>query len=611
MSSTHTAARSGARAVLPRHALVRGTRAPPRSARLGVVLGAILLSASAVWLGAQSEHIARPVTTGLYYGYLVAASLLVGLYWWVRRPESRLGVLLIAYGVVLSVVSWQSSDHSQLSTLGVLGDVPGVVLTFALILVFPLGRVRAGVDRVILATLAMGVAGFYLAAALLSPAISGGGPLARCVTACPDNALQVGSRPGLVHDLHHLAVWVAIAAAAATAVVFGHRFWRASRPQRRALAAVGVTSLLFLPAFSAYQFARVIVDADTDVLDNLGWALIAARVVFPLGFLIAILHADLVAGSALPRLLDRLADRPSPEEWHHEVADALDDPSLRLAYWDTASGRYREADGSEAAPPTARSGRAWVPVDRGDHPLAAMAMDERSLENPELIRATALATVLAVENGDLEGELRSSRARIVEAGDTERRRIERDLHDSAQQRLVALRLHIGLARDRLRLPEERELVEQLGRELDEAIDDLRRLARGVYPQILLEHGLGAALRSVAKTAAIPVTIEDGDLGRYPAALELTVYFCCLEALQNSAKHGGPGTTAVVRLTERAGVVSFSVEDDGRGFDPNTVEPGGGLANLVDRVGAVGGALRVDSAPGLGTTITGVAPAAAE
>jgi signal transduction histidine kinase len=116
---------------------------------------------------------------------------------------------------------------------------------------------------------------------------------------------------------------------------------------------------------------------------------------------------------------------------------------------------------------------------------------------------------------------------------------------------------------------------------------------------------------VAKTAAIPVTIQDGDLARYPPALELTVYFCCLEALQNSAKHGGPGTTAVVRLTEQASVVSFSVEDDGRGFDPSTVEPGGGLANLVDRVGAVGGALHVDSAPGLGTTITGVLPAAAE
>jgi signal transduction histidine kinase len=211
-----------------------------------------------------------------------------------------------------------------------------------------------------------------------------------------------------------------------------------------------------------------------------------------------------------------------------------------------------------------------------------------------------------VENGALEGELRASQARIVQAGDAERRRIERDLHDSAQQRLVALRIGLSAAGERLP-PGDRALLERLGTEIEHAIDELRTVAHGIYPQVLSDAGVGAALAAVARRSPLRTRIHDGWSRRHAEDLEATVYFCCLECLQNAAKHGGPSVSATVRLSERPGRVGFLVEDDGPGFDPSAVPEGSGLTNLRDRVSAVGGTLEIDSAPGRGTRVSGELP----
>jgi signal transduction histidine kinase len=283
--------------------------------------------------------------------------------------------------------------------------------------------------------------------------------------------------------------------------------------------------------------------------------------------------------------------RPTPERWREAVADALDDPELQLAYYDE---RLEEAPGR-------------VVVRVGD--VARMAVDRTLAEDPELVQAAASATLLAVENGALEGELRVSRARIVQAGDAARRRIERDLHDSAQQRLVALRINLAAAAERLDGAQERALLDQLGTEVEHAIDDLRMVAHGIYPQVLSTAGVGAALAAVARRSPLRVTIHDGWSGRHAEQVEATVYFCCVECLQNAAKHGGPDVRATVRLTERSGRVGFVVEDDGPGFDPSAVTGSSGLTNLLDRVSALGGTLEIDSAPGRGTRISGGIPAA--
>jgi signal transduction histidine kinase len=290
------------------------------------------------------------------------------------------------------------------------------------------------------------------------------------------------------------------------------------------------------------------------------------------------------------------------------VAAALGDRDLRLGYRDTAAGRFREPDGDELDPPPPDSGRAWVSIDRGHEPVAAMVLDETLAEDPELVRAAVTATLVAIENGALEGELRASRARLLEASQAERERIQRELHDSAQQRLLALRIHLTLAGEKLEHREDRAVLQRLDDEVELAIQELREIARGDVPPILRARGLGPALEDVAKRSPIPIRVQTDGVGRQAESLESAVYFCCLEGLQNVAKHAGRDAWTTVKITQFDGQVSFSIADDGVGFDPDGVTPGAGLTNLADRVGALGGSLRIDSAPGRGTRVVGDVPA---
>jgi signal transduction histidine kinase len=206
-------------------------------------------------------------------------------------------------------------------------------------------------------------------------------------------------------------------------------------------------------------------------------------------------------------------------------------------------------------------------------------------------------------------ELQASRARIVAAGNAERRRIERNLHDGAQQRLVALAVKLRLAHQLADVDVEQAkgMLEELRGELREAVEELRTLAHGIYPPLLMDQGLAAALGSAADRAAFPTRVEADSTGRYPTEVEAAVYFCCLEALQNAAKHAGDGAAVTVRLWEESGALRFEVADDGAGFDPTSKGRGAGFINMSDRLGAIGGTLQVDSKQGIGTRVRGTVP----
>jgi signal transduction histidine kinase len=202
-------------------------------------------------------------------------------------------------------------------------------------------------------------------------------------------------------------------------------------------------------------------------------------------------------------------------------------------------------------------------------------------------------------------DLRASRQRLVAAQDEERRRLERNLHDGAQQNLVALKVKLGLAeafaeKDPAKA---KELVAQLKADADEALETLRDLARGIYPPLLADKGLSAALQSQARKSTVAVAIEAEGIRRYPQDIEAAVYFCCLEALQNVQKYAG-ASKATVRLTEEADELRFQVVDDGKGFDPVIVKKGSGLTNMEDRFQALGGSIQITSAAGRGTTVSG-------
>ena len=236
------------------------------------------------------------------------------------------------------------------------------------------------------------------------------------------------------------------------------------------------------------------------------------------------------------------------------------------------------------------------------------ASDPMSPSKDKLVRDLAAQAGMVLRNVRLVEDLRTSRQRLVAAQDEERRRLERNIHDGAQQQLVALAVKARLAgqlaeRDPGKTA---ELLGQIEVETQSALEDLRDLARGIYPPLLADQGLVAALQAQSRKSQLGVEVDADGLGRFPADVEATVYFCTLEALQNVAKYAEADRT-VIRLARSNGSLSFEVEDDGLGFDPSAVGNGSGLQGMADRLAAVGGSLEVRSAPGRGTVVAGQVP----
>jgi len=254
-------------------------------------------------------------------------------------------------------------------------------------------------------------------------------------------------------------------------------------------------------------------------------------------------------------------------------------------------------------------------VVRDGHAAAAIVHDAQLSEEPELLQAAGAIVLLVQENADLDAgwraslsDLRHSRRRIVAASEAERRKLERDLHDGAQQRIVSLRIHMAIASEQAEGdPATHAQLGELERELDAAIEELRDLAHGIFPSQLADHGLLPALRAVARRGPRPIEVTGRRIGRYPSEIESAVYYCCMEAMQNATKHAGPAAQIAARLSVAGGELRIEVSDDGPGFDVSQVNGGVGLRNMQDRLGAVHGHLTIVTAPGEGTRIRGTVP----
>jgi signal transduction histidine kinase len=298
-----------------------------------------------------------------------------------------------------------------------------------------------------------------------------------------------------------------------------------------------------------------------------------------------------------------------PGEVRPALAHALGDPTLELALWLPDRDEFVDEQGKSCEVHAIAPGRAVTRIGSEPEPLAALVHDERLLGQRPLLEAAGSAARLALENTRLQAQLRAqlaelgaSRLRIVRASDAERRRLERDLHDGAQQRLLALGLALQLLRDHHGDP---QLLEQAEAELQTALHELRDLARGIHPSILSERGLAAAVRSLAARAPIPITTRIGD-DRYPQAIETAAYFVIAEGLTNIAKHAH-ARYAEVLIARHDGRLVVEVRDDGQGGADS--RSGGGLQGLADRVGALDGQLTIASEPGAGTSIRAEIPCA--
>jgi signal transduction histidine kinase len=307
-------------------------------------------------------------------------------------------------------------------------------------------------------------------------------------------------------------------------------------------------------------------------------------------------------------LVVELAEAP-PGEVQGALRRAVGDPSLELALWLPQRGEYVTEDGAPVALDQQAPGRAITRIGTAEQPLAAIVHDASLAGQGPLLQAAGSAAHLALENARLQAELRgqlqelrASRARIVAAGDAERRRLERDLHDGAQQRLLALGLALQLLDDERGDP---QLLCEARQELQAALRELRELARGIHPAILSDRGLPAAVASLLDRVPLTVTADISD-ERYPQPVESAAYFVISEALANIAKHA-QARSATLSIGSQNGTLLITVHDDGKGGAQPTA--GSGLQGLVDRVGALDGQLQIHSPPGAGTTIQAEIPCA--
>ena len=302
------------------------------------------------------------------------------------------------------------------------------------------------------------------------------------------------------------------------------------------------------------------------------------------------------------------------------LAEAFDDPTVEVAFPNgNGDNGWIDSNGRPLTLPEGDSGRSVSEVRDNGALVAAIVHDRALAARPQLVQAgVALASVvldnqrLAAEAAASLREVRRSRARIATSAERERRRIERDLHDGAQQRLVALRIELELAEELVRRDPERGAarLRELEQEVDDALAELRTLAHGVYPPLLGDRGLADALTEATARSTVPVKLETRDVSRYPPEVEGAVYFCILEALQNVLKHAEGARHVLIRLEgDTTAELRFSVHDDGAGAPGGVIRAGAGITNMRDRLSAIDGDVVVSSSVGAGTVVRGRVPTA--
>jgi signal transduction histidine kinase len=569
----------------------------------GCAIVALAVAGAAAAIAASSD---RSSLEALARALIVGVPTAVGLGTISRTGNDRFGLLLAGLGGALLLATLATSDNELAYTIGRAAGWFVEVLLVYLILAFPTGRLPGRTDRVLVGAMAAVVLTMFMPRLALADHFEVPSPYTTCAGDCPGNAfLLLDHEPAFVDAFMRPAGALLIVALSAAALLrLRERIREASPVARRMLVpvlAIGMARMALLGVGVAAREA----DPSAWPIEVLAWTLALAPPAIALALMFAILRWELQAGKALEQLAEWLPETPDPATLRRVLADALGDPTLQIAL--PAEGR----------PDDPGPGHAVSEVRERGAVVATVIHDDALRASPRLLDAGLAMAGVVLENQRLAAdaetatrELRGSRARIAATAERERRRIERDLHDGAQQRLVAIRIELELAEEVVR----RDPGEGIGRlrelehEVDEALDDLRSLAHGVYPPLLADRGLAVALEPVAARSSIPVEIEACDVGRYPPEVESAVYFCVLEALQNVVKHAAGARRAVVRLDGASrSELRFSVRDDGRGAEAVGVRAGAGMTNMSDRLAAVGGEVSFASVRAVGTTVRGRVP----
>ena len=566
--------------------LVDARASPRRVVVVGLALVGLFAALGAYRLSLAGDYGPHPEIHAALVAWIVVSYVACGLIAWSRRPESRFGPLLVAAGLVPALSRLSEASSVVLSALGEGLLLLPAVLFLHVFLAYPSGKLTRRFDRLVVVSGYSVVVGLDLLRLLVE---------------------AVGRDGAAVVQAQRAAV-ATVALGAVSALISRRR--ASGRPLRGSLDLLVVCFGLALLALVA---GTVMLSLGAPGRHEMRWAAFALVGIAPVLLLAGHLRARL-ARSAVGDLFLELRGDPTPAELEEALSRALGDRSLTLAYWLPEFGAYAGSDGTAVTLPGTDEARSVTLIKRDGARVAALLHDP-SLENePELLASVAAALGMSLENTQLHVELRArleelrgSRARIVESTQRERQRLERNLHDGAQQRLVALSLDLALLEEDLRGDESAaRRVEEARKAIASSLGELRELARGIHPAVVTGHGLAVALEQLAARAAVPIrlTVEVG--GRLPEAIEVASYYVVAESLANVGKYA-QASEATVQVSQADGRLLVEITDDGIGGAHT--DSGTGLRGLADRVEALGGRLRVWSPAGIGTRVLAEIPCA--
>ena len=539
-----------------------------------------------------SDHVSDALVDAALLDWIVLPYVLAGVVAWWRRPESRFGPLMVAAGFGMFLSSLQWANWALPYTIGLAFDLLPAVLFIHVFLAFPGGRLEGRPERVLVA------AGYFAAVGLqLVKMLLGGG--------APDNLLGVVDELAAANTVEDVQLFALSAISLAAIPLLVARRVRSGRPLRR-------WTELLVDSFAV----GLVMIAILLVAGSFGWTSFETirRITFvtiglsPVAFLIGLLSARLARSTVADLLVELHAD-PAPSELPALFGSALRDPSLTLAYWLPQYETWADLDGHTVTLP---ADRATTMIERDGVRLAALVHDQSLKDEPELLAAVSAAAGIALENGRLQAELRAhleelrgSRERVLQASQQERQRLERNLHDGAQQRLIALSLDLSMLENRLGADSDaRVQIDQARQEIAQSLEELRAVAHGLHPAVVSGHGLAVALESLAARAPVPVRMTVELEERVDEQLEVAAYYVVSESLANVGKHA-QARSATIAVTRTNGQLVVEVVDDGIGGADS--EAGSGLRGLADRVEALDGRLRVWTPHGGGTRVRAEMP----
>lgn len=584
--------------------LAARTSLRPRSLRAYAIPGLLAAGAGAttatIWAVSRSSIIVDADTVGVLRGILIASWIAAGSYMWWQRPRNRLGLLVAGAGFLYAATSLMASGNALVYTAGRVILAVFLVYYAYVYLCFPGDRLVGNRDRRFIGGLAIATAVCWPLVLFFANRLPGGGPLNECGSRCPENALRVANVPDGFSDFLNGAVGVLTGAAllGIAAVLIS----KARSPARLRRRAVEPVMYAFGVQVAAYV-ANTIINPTGGALHTAQLTTAAGALLVPVSMLAGQARGRWYASATLTQLVSRgRGEHVTPQRMQEWLRDALGDPTLDVALWDRVRSRFVDVEGNVVDVTTAAPGRAVTPVIHDGRPVAALEHSASLGDASGVVEGLAETALILLENTQLVDELRSSRARIVASADQERHRLERDLHDGAQQRLFLLQIKLGRLREGVGDGDLGEKLEEIQDDAAAALEELRVLAHGIYPTVLVESGVPEALRAFAVGAPIPIQVIDHWIGRCSPTIEAALYFCGLEAIQNAAKHAGDGARLRVELDRDGDRIDFSVADDGLGFQAGGASDGIGFVTMRDRISAVGGELEILSEPGAGVTV---------